>query len=115
MSARRRAPAKCAMSRSAACPRSSRSCSRRCNRAKPAGIGGEIALMAWLRRSQGVPPFFVIDDPDRLARLAAMLGWTVPLRAVAGPEEAAGCFHEALGVLPRRLAHPVLMGRPDAA
>ena len=82
---------------------------------EPAGIGGEIALMAWLRRSQGVPPFFVIDDPDRLARLAAMLGWTVPLRAVAGPEEAAGCFHEALGVLPRRLAHPVLMGRPDAA
>jgi len=82
---------------------------------EPAGIGGEIALMAWLRRSEGVHPFFVIDDPDRLARLSAMLGWTVPLHAVAGPEEAAGCFHEALGVLPRRLAHPVLMGRPDTA
>jgi 4-hydroxythreonine-4-phosphate dehydrogenase len=82
---------------------------------EPAGIGGEIALMAWLRRSEGVPAFFAIDDPDRLARLAAMLGWTVPLHAVAGPEEAAGCFPEALGVLPRRLAHPVLMGRPDAA
>ena len=82
---------------------------------EPAGIGGEIALMAWLRRSEGVPPFFVIDDPDRLARLGAMLGWTAPLHAVAGPEEAAGCFHEALGVLPRRLAHPVLMGRPDTA
>ena len=82
---------------------------------EPAGIGGEIALKAWLRRAEGVPPFFAIDDPERLGRLAAMLGWDVPLRAVAGPEEAAACFGEALGVLPRRLAHPVLMGRPDPA
>ena len=81
---------------------------------EPAGIGGEITLMSWLRRAEGVPAFFAIDDPDRLGRLATMLGWNVPLRAVAGPEEAAACFHEALGVLPRRLAHPVLMGRPDA-
>lgn len=80
---------------------------------EPAGIGGEITLKSWLRRTEGVPAFFVIDDPDRLGRLAAMLGWDVPLRAVAGPEEAAACFPEALGVLPRRLAHPVLMGRPD--
>ena len=82
---------------------------------EPAGIGGEIALMAWLRRAEGVPAFFAIDDPDRLARLAAALGWDVPLHAVAGPEEAAACFPDALGVLPRRLAHPVLMGRPDTA
>ena len=82
---------------------------------EPAGIGGEITLMSWLRRAEGVPAFFAIDDPDRLGRLAATLGWTVPLRAVAGPEEAAACFPEALGVLPRRLAHPVLMGRPDSA
>jgi 4-hydroxythreonine-4-phosphate dehydrogenase len=82
---------------------------------EPAGIGGEITLKSWLRRAEGVPAFFAIDDPDRLARLATMLGWNVPLHAVAGPEEAAACFHEALGVLPRRLAHPVLMGRPDPA
>ena len=78
---------------------------------EPAGIGGEITLKAWQRRGEGVPPFFAIDDPDRLGRLAATLGWDVPLRAVAGPEEAAQCFGEALGVLPRRIAHPVLMGR----
>jgi len=82
---------------------------------EPAGIGGEIALKAWLRRGEGVPAFFAIDDPDRLMRLATTLGWDVPLRAVAGPEEAAQCFDEALGVLPRRIAHPVLMGRPDPA
>ena len=82
---------------------------------EPAGIGGEITLQAWLRRGRGVPPFFAIDDPDRLARLADTLGWAVPVRAVAGPEEAVACFGEALGVLPRRLLHPVLPGRPDPA
>jgi 4-hydroxythreonine-4-phosphate dehydrogenase len=82
---------------------------------EPAGIGGEITLKAWLRRGEGVPPFFAIDDPDRLSRLATTLGWDVPLHAVAGPEEAAQCFGEALGVLPRRIAHTVLMGRPDPA
>ena len=35
---------------------------------EPAGIGGEIALKAWLRgRSQSVPDFFTIDDPARIA------------------------------------------------
>ncbi len=82
---------------------------------EPAGIGGEITLKAWLRRGEGVPPFFAIDDPDRLSRLATTLGWDVPMHAVAGPEEAAQCFGDALGVLPRRIAHPVLMGRPDPA
>ena len=82
---------------------------------EPAGIGGEITLMTWLRRDEGVPAFFAIDDPERLQRLATMLGMSVPLRAVAGPEEAAQCFDEALGVLPRRLSHPVLLGRPDPA
>ncbi|HUK07295.1 MAG TPA: 4-hydroxythreonine-4-phosphate dehydrogenase PdxA [Stellaceae bacterium] len=82
---------------------------------EPAGIGGEITLTAWMRRADGVPPFFAIDDPERLQRLATMLGLDVPLQAVAGPEEAAQCFPDALGVLPRRLAHPVLLGRPDPA
>lgn len=82
---------------------------------EPAGIGGEITLQAWLRRAEDLPPFFVIDDPDRLARLADTLGWTIPLRAVAGPEEAALSFGEALGVLPRRLLQPVAPGRPDPA
>ena len=38
---------------------------------EPAGIGGEIALKAWLRRGEGVPAFYLIDDPHRLTALAA--------------------------------------------
>ena len=82
---------------------------------EPAGIAGEIALKAWLRRGGGVPPFFLLDDPDRLAALARQLGFEVPLTTIAGPEEAAGLFATALPVLPEPLAVPVTPGRPDPA
>ena len=82
---------------------------------EPAGIGGEVALLAWQRRAQnGVPGFFVIDDPLRLERLAARLGWSVTLRRIAAPEEAAAAG-EALPVLPLTLPHAPEAGRPDPA
>src|SRR5581483_3714101 len=67
---------------------------------EPAGLGGEIAVQAWLRRSEGVPPFYLIDDPERLSRLARRCGWTVPIRRLGAPGEAAGAFAAALPVLP---------------
>jgi 4-hydroxythreonine-4-phosphate dehydrogenase len=71
----------------------------------PAGIGGELTLLAWLKRGkEGLPPFFALDDPARLERLAASLGWTVPLRVIAEPAEAVAVFPEALPVLPVALA-----------
>lgn len=83
---------------------------------EPAGIGGELALLAWLRRDQaGVPPFFVIDDPARLERLAAGLGWHVRLRRIDAPEEANAAFAEALPVLALALPLPVRAGRPNPA
>ncbi|HYG91439.1 MAG TPA: 4-hydroxythreonine-4-phosphate dehydrogenase PdxA [Azospirillum sp.] len=81
---------------------------------EPAGIGGEIVLKAWAeRRDTGVPPFVVLDDPERLIRLAVRIGLDVSVRAVAGPEEAAGVFDAALPVLPLALSAPVEPGRPD--
>jgi 4-hydroxythreonine-4-phosphate dehydrogenase len=84
---------------------------------EPAGIGGEITLRAWLtRRREQIPPFFVLDDPSRLDRLARSFGWTVPVRALVGPEEAAASFADALPVLP--LAASVgdaPAGHPDPA
>jgi 4-hydroxythreonine-4-phosphate dehydrogenase len=55
----------------------------------PAGIGGELTLRAWQAKTA---PFFVLDDPDRLAAVA-----------------------DALPVLPVRLAAPAPPGRPDPA
>ena len=82
---------------------------------EPAGIGGEIALKAWLRRGEGVPAFFVIDDAERLAALARRLGWTVPVRAIAAPGEATAVFPAALPVLPIKLVQPPRPGKPDPA
>jgi 4-hydroxythreonine-4-phosphate dehydrogenase len=81
---------------------------------EPAGVGGEITLHAWLRRDSGIPPFFVIDDPDRLTALAARIGVAVPVRRIAAPEEAAACFATALPVLPIALAVTAVPGEPRA-
>ena len=82
---------------------------------EPAGIGGEIALKAWLCRSDGVPPFYVIDDPDRLAALAARFGWSVPLRVIDAPERALAIFSDALPVMPVDGEVRAAPGHPDPA
>jgi 4-hydroxythreonine-4-phosphate dehydrogenase len=83
---------------------------------EPAGIGGDIALAAWLERGRrALPPFFVIDDAGRLADLAQRLGLPVPIRPIAQPTAAAGLFAEALPVLDRPLPAAVEPGRPDPA
>lgn len=83
---------------------------------EPAGIGGEIALMAWLaRRAAKLPVFFVLDDPARLRRLARRLGLGVPVATIREPEAAMAAFTEALPVLPMKLAAPVRPGHPNPA
>jgi 4-hydroxythreonine-4-phosphate dehydrogenase len=82
---------------------------------EPAGIGGEIALKAWLGRGEGVPPFYAVDDPERLARLAAGLGWPVPVRPIGEPAEASEIFATALPVAPIGAALRGRPGQPDPA
>jgi 4-hydroxythreonine-4-phosphate dehydrogenase len=83
---------------------------------EPAGIGGEITLQAWRRRRDAaLPPFCVIDDPMRLERLAAALGWSVPVAKIATPADAAAAFDRAVPVLPVAFPAPVVPGRPDPA
>jgi 4-hydroxythreonine-4-phosphate dehydrogenase len=81
---------------------------------EPAGIGGEIALAAWIRRGEGVPPFYVIDDPDRLTRLARLLGWEVKLQPIDKPERALSVFNDALPVAPLGAAVIAKPGKPAA-
>ncbi len=78
----------------------------------PAGIGGEIALGA---RAGGKVrhPFFLIDDPARIAELAARTG--VRVIEIGHPAEAVAAFGAGLPVLPLSLPAPALPGRPDPA
>lgn len=83
---------------------------------EPAGIGGEIALQAWLRRNEGVPPFYLIDDPDRIERLTRELGWDVKPRTIGHDrKEAAAAFAEALPIAPVGGAPVAVAGKPDPA
>ena len=83
---------------------------------EPAGVGGEITLKAWAARErEHLPPFFVLDVPERLTRLAAALRLDVPVKAIAAPEEAAAIFPSALPVLPIAMPHAAVPGKPDAA
>ncbi len=82
---------------------------------EPAGIGGDITVKAWQRRGEGLAPFFVIDDPERLRRLAARIAPTLRIAEIDAPEQAIAAFPEALPVLPEPLPVPATPGRPDPA
>jgi 4-hydroxythreonine-4-phosphate dehydrogenase len=81
---------------------------------EPAGIGGEIALKAWLSRiDSAVSPFFMIDDPERLRRLAVETGLDAPVAIIDSPDQATTCFEESLPVLPLGPRIYAQAGRPD--
>ena len=78
----------------------------------PAGIGGELTVMAWARRiAARLPPFYAIDDPARLRRI----GGSLPVAEIDHPSEAMAVFGEALPVLPLPLPAPQPPGQPVAA
>ncbi len=81
---------------------------------EPGGIGAELALKAWSAERAALP-FFVVDDPDRLAQAAATLGLDASVRAIATPGEAAAVAAEALPVLPLGMPIAATPGRADPA
>ena len=80
---------------------------------EPAGSGPDITLAAWQRREEfALPPFYLLADPDFLARRAQRLGLSVPIRVVQ-PDAAVKTFASALPVVAlgeRVTAEP---GEPD--
>lgn len=65
----------------------------------PAGIGGEIALMTWRYYRESLPPFYLLDDPARLNRLAAATGLSCPVAEIGSPADALEVHNRALPVL----------------
>ncbi len=75
----------------------------------PAGIGGEIALMAWARLGAEVP-FFLIGDRDYMADRAREQG--AAIREIASPAEV-GAGGAGLPVLHHPLPRPATPGVAD--
>ncbi|TMJ04593.1 MAG: 4-hydroxythreonine-4-phosphate dehydrogenase PdxA [Alphaproteobacteria bacterium] len=82
---------------------------------EPAGIGPDITLTAWQRRAElGLPPFYLLADPDFVERRAHLLGLKVPVRVVE-PESAAAAFAAALPVVATAEKITAEPGHPDAS
>jgi 4-hydroxythreonine-4-phosphate dehydrogenase len=80
---------------------------------EPAGIGPDLTLAVWHRRAElGIPPFYVVADPDFLRRRARRLELDVPIATVT-PSTAAAMFPSALPVVPLDLAVSAEPGHPD--
>jgi 4-hydroxythreonine-4-phosphate dehydrogenase len=79
----------------------------------PAGIGGELTLKAWERLKNKSIPFFVIDCPDRLTKLASDLSLAVPIQEISSPIHALSCFGQALPVIAEGIRKPVVYGTGD--
>ena len=80
---------------------------------EPAGIGGEVALLAWLNRTVETPPYFVIDDPNRLQALADRTGIASRIKPIDNVQEASAAFLHALPVLPLGTSVPLTPGKPE--
>jgi 4-hydroxythreonine-4-phosphate dehydrogenase len=82
---------------------------------EPAGIGPDLTLTAWRRRFEfDLPAFYLISEPDFLARRARALGLDVPL-AVIAPAEASAAFERALPVVALDAPITAAPGKPDAS
>jgi 4-hydroxythreonine-4-phosphate dehydrogenase len=80
---------------------------------EPAGIGPDIAIAAWLRRSElKLPAFYLTCDRDFLRERARLLGLDVKLKDVQ-PEDAVAAFADALPVVATGHIATAQPGRPD--
>lgn len=76
----------------------------------PAGCGPQITAAAWTAAREHAERAFYVVGPARLYE--AM----VPVRTISSPSEAAGCFGDALPVLPVGEDLPVIKaGEPDSS
>ncbi|MGE3334463.1 MAG: 4-hydroxythreonine-4-phosphate dehydrogenase PdxA [Rhodospirillaceae bacterium] len=82
---------------------------------EPAGVGGEITLKTWTRRHE-LPPFFIIDDVERLAALAKQFGIDCPVAPIGAAADAISVFSRALPVMPLAVPlPPITLGAPSPA
>ncbi len=80
---------------------------------EPAGIGPDITIKAWLKRSElKLPAFYLLGDRDFLAHRAKALGLDVRLAEVR-PEDAVAAFADALPVVATGQAATAQAGQPD--
>src|SRR4051794_30083287 len=80
---------------------------------EPAGIGPDITFAAWRARAElDLPPFYLIADPDFVARRARLMALDVAI-AVVEPASASAAFKSALPVVDVGVPVSAEPGHPD--
>jgi 4-hydroxythreonine-4-phosphate dehydrogenase len=80
---------------------------------EPAGIGPDITIKAWLRRTElKLPPFYLLGDCALLRERAKALGLAVTLAEIR-PEDALATFANALPVVATGSMATARPGQPD--
>jgi 4-hydroxythreonine-4-phosphate dehydrogenase len=80
---------------------------------EPAGIGPDITFAAWRRRTElNLAPFYLLADPDFVARCAQRIAPDVPI-SVVEPAAAATSFASALPVVDIGVPVSAQPGHPD--
>ena len=82
---------------------------------EPSGVGGEITLDAWTKRNSHSIPFFVIDNPERLYKLARLIGIECPIEEIERAADCRSIFHRALPILPLSQSVASEPGKPHTA
>lgn len=82
---------------------------------EPSGIGGELTLKSWQASRKELSPFFVLDDPERLERIAAQLKMQISITEITDPSLAIDIFMDSLPVLPLKNKVKATDGRPSVA
>ena len=81
----------------------------------PAGISAEITLKAWQERKEhALPPFFIVDDPERLRSCARDLNLPVPITTIESPGDVSEVFGRGCPVLPLGERVNAVPGEPNA-
>jgi 4-hydroxythreonine-4-phosphate dehydrogenase len=80
---------------------------------EPAGIGPDISFAAWRRRAElGLPPFYLLGDPEFLERRARRMAPDIAVAKVE-PADAVDAFQSALPVVDIGAAVTAEPGKPD--
>ena len=81
---------------------------------EPSGIGGEITIKAWKNYKSELWPFFLIDDPERIRKLAQTMAFEIKVKEISNPSETINCFDKFLPVLPLKNSVTSKLGSPES-
>ena len=81
---------------------------------EPSGIGGEITIKAWKNYKSELWPFFLIDDPERIRKLAQTMAFEIKVKEIFNPSETINCFDKFLPVLPLKNSVTSKLGSPES-